>query len=497
MDIHELIESGNYTPSGIIAELKKKTIVVPDWNALVKEYDTRFHAVMDKKNYPDLTDRKTGVAVPVSRITYALQKVATKRISQLLFSIPVKRIYHAENDAEKEAGKIIEAIFEKARIDAVNLSRSRQFYAACECATLWTAQPVATNYAGHLSPLKLRVRTFSPMDGAGLFPYFNEYDDLVALSLEYTRMEDGDNAVNYFDTYTDAMHYRWRGNGSAWELIESQPHQLGKIPAVYMNRPEPIWEDQSHNVAEVEWTMSRNGNYIRKNARPTWVEFCDEPIRHGGEPLTASADRNVLRYPSNAKAGYQTWTQAIESIKYHVAEIVRNFYAQLQLPDISFDTMKSTPMSGESRKMLFIDAQMKAAEECGAWLEALDREFNVIRAFAKAAFEGDAELVAAFDSLRVEHVITPYQIRDDAEQIQNATAATGGKAVMSQRTAIQRLDFVNDVDEELARIAEEAANDAGDLFGLGDYNPTPANNGEISDETDAVDDNAGVIDKPE
>ena len=60
--------------------------------------------------------------------------------------------------------------------------------------------------------------------------------------------------------------------------------------------------------------------------------------------------------------------------------------------------------------------------------------------------------------LKVEHIITPYQINDDRETINNLTSATAGR-IMSRRTAIQQLGWVRDVDEELAQIQREELNE--------------------------------------
>ena len=126
---------------------------------------------------------------------------------------------------------------------------------------------------------------------------------------------------------------------------------------------------------------------------------------------------------------------------------------QLQLPDMSMENMKATPMSGEARKMMFIDAQLKVTDESGIWLDMFDREINVVRAFMKIMYPSLAD---AIDSLQVEVAITPYQISDETERIGNLSNATGGKPIMSQRTAIRNLGYVDDVDEELGHIAEES-----------------------------------------
>ena len=116
------------------------------------------------------------------------------------------------------------------------------------------------------------------------------------------------------------------------------------------------------------------------------------------------------------------------------------------------EKMKLTPMSGEARKMVFIDAQMKVTDESGIWLEGMDREVNVVKAYAKTMFP---KLAEAIDAVQCEVIITPYQIRDEGEKINNLTNATGGKPIMSQRTAIQYLGYADDVEEELKQIQSE------------------------------------------
>lgn len=451
MDIKE-ITNAERNASSIISDLKKKTIAVPAWSWLRKQYEPKEHPVMNKKTYRDKFNKKTGDWEHVTRITLGLQKLAVKRMTELMFAIPVKRVYSPKNDNEKKVAEIMESILMKNRIDSVNNERGRFLFASCENITLWYSQEKETDYAGEKSKLRLRCKNFSPMNGDELYPLFDEYDDLVALSVQYTRME-SQKTVTYFETYTDSEHIRWRIDGSTTAEECREKIELGKITGVYIHRPEPIWEDQSENVYEAEWTLSRNGNYIRKNARPTWVVYSDEKIEHGKEKSSDNSGRNVLQYGSKDKAGYVTWQQAIESIKFHVEEIRREFFMELQLPDMSMENMKATPMSGEARKMMFIDAQLKVMDERGIWIEAFDREINIIRSFMKKMY---SNLSAAIDSLAVEIVITPYQISDEAERISNLTNATGGKAIMSQKTAVANLGYVDDIDAELEQIAKES-----------------------------------------
>lgn len=454
MNIQELTQPGRDAMS-VISDLKQKTITIPSWTTLKNEYDPKMHPVMTDATYRDKYNKKTGQIEKVTRIALGLQKLAVKRMTELMFAIPVHRVYSPQNDAEKKVAEIMEAIFKKNRIDSVNNERGRCLFASCECVTLWYSQEKDTVYAGEKSKLRLRCKNYSPMNGDNLYPLFDEYDDLIALSVEYTRNENG-NAVTYFDTYTDFEHIRWRKEGGNIEEELRESIELEKITGVYICRPEPIWEEQSPNVYEAEWTLSRNGNYIRKNARPAWVVFSDEKIKHGKSADNDNAGRDIIQYGKDDKAGYVTWQQAIESIKYHVEEIKREFFMELQLPDMSMENMKATPMSGEARKMMFIDAQLKVADESGIWLEFFDREINVVRAFMKKMYP---QLAAAIDSLSVEVEITPYNIGDDAERIGNLVNACGGKPIMSQKTAIANLGYATDADEELAQISRESVAD--------------------------------------
>lgn len=451
------------TPAQKIDDLKLKTVTVPPWSKLEKEYEPKYHPVMTDKTYRDKVNKK-GDLVRMCRITLGLQKLSVKRMTELAFGIPVKRVYTAENDNEKKVAKIMEGIFKKNKVDSMNIERGRALYASCEFATIWYSQEQEAIYGGEKTRLKLRCKTYSPMKGDILFPLFDEYDDMIALSIQYTR-EVRKERTTYFETYTDKKHIRWAqsGRGSEWVEELNEDIKIGKIAGVYGSREEPIWEDESKNVFEAEWSLSRNGNYLRKNSKPNWVVFMDKDdvAKFGNEPDDDTTARNVLRYPSNAKAGYETWEQAIESLKFHVETIRKNFFVQLQLPDMSMESMKASPMSGEARKMMFIDGQLKVMDESGIWLDVFYREINVVKAFMKKMYPSLAD---AIDSLNIEVVITPYNIKDDAEQIANYTNATGGKAIMARKTAIRKLGEVEDVDEELALIeAEEAAESMADI----------------------------------
>lgn len=435
--------------SNIIAELKKTSVIKRQWSELEKEYDPTKHPVMTDPKYRDIVEGD-GVE-KVTRITVGLQKLATQRMRQLMFGIPVKRIYKPENDTQKEIAKVIEAIYNRTRINSINMERAKYLFAGCEAATIWYATEEKNEYYGVPSEIKMRCKNYSPMNGDTLYALFNEFDDLIALSFEYHRKE-GENQIKYFDTYTADTRLGWKQDGEDWEEIINEINQLGKIPAVYITRPEPIWEDTSNQVYEIEWTLSRNGNYIRKNSKPLFAIYADSAVNTGTDTDT-NKPLSVFQFPEKAKAEYITWEGANESIKLQIENLYRLFFTQLQLPDMSFDQMKSTPMSGEARKMMFVDAQLKVTDESGRWIELLDREMNIIKGFVKRIIPGKDKDV---DALKVETLITPFQIADETETIKNIMTATGGKAILSQKEGIQSLGWSDDAEATIKQISDES-----------------------------------------
>lgn len=461
--INEIL-GGTMTEKEKITALKRKTVSVPTWagaNGLESEYDATLHPVMDKRIYPDV--RRDDSIERVTRITLSFQKLAATRMSELCTGVPVKRVYKPDNDKQKKVAEALEKIYDRNRINSVNTKRCKQFFAGCEIFTLWYAIEQRNSLYGFSSPLKLRCRTFSPMLGDELYPFFDEYGDMTAMSIAYTRKV-GEKDVQFFDTYTDgdnSRHIKWSNESGDWAVVEDETTTLLKIPGVYQWRPKPIWEDTSRNIYEMEWSLSRNGNYLRENSKPKFVVCANEVIQYGDEKSPDKEFKAVAQFPTGAKAEYVTWQQATESLKFHIETLRSLYFTQLQLPDWSYEKMSQQALSGESRKQMFIDAELKVQDESGDLLEFFDREVNVVKAFLKlmmgSAYHND------IDALVVENIITPYRITDAKETVELLLTANGNKPIMSQRESIEQYGHSDDIDQTLREIAEQDMQDTFEL----------------------------------
>jgi len=443
-----------------VEAFKRKQIDLPKWEKLKLEYLPENHPVMDKGKYPDILN-KDGSLTMVTRVTYDLQRLAARRMTELCYGIPVKRNYQPTNAKEEEAAKVIEAIFQRNRTQSNDIERGNMIFAGCEVCTLWYAVEQQNNVYGVNSAIKIRCRNYSPMNGDELYPLFDTNGDMVAMSIGYKRKKytrDNSEEVHYLDVYTATKHILYTNEYNGWSVeVEEDISNIGKIPAIYLCRPKPIWEHTSQIVYELEWANSRNGNYIRANSKPIFAVFADEEIKFGQEKDANKEFKGVFKYPKGSDARYITWDAAVESLKYFNTEMRQMFFTQLQLPDWSYENIKTSPLSGEAMKQMFIDAHLKVNDEKGRLLEGHDREVNIVKAYAKLIM--GAGYADAIDALQVGCEITPYFINDETQTITNFVNATAGKAIMSQRQAITLLGKSADVDKTIQEIQEETQNE--------------------------------------
>jgi len=279
------------------------------------------------------------------------------------------------------------------------------------------------------------------------FPYFDDADDMTAMSFRYKKRIRNQRRL-FFETYTAYRHYKWMQGDDGWEEVVNEEIRIGKIPCIYVTRPEAIYQDLSEIREDIEYTLSRNSDVIAYNAAPLLKIVGD---LRGREEKGES--QRVYRMDEGGDIAYVAWEQAIEALSYQVKTEVDLFWSQGQMPDISFQQMKELGDIGyDARQTLFMDAHLKIGDEEGAWTEAFEREANVIKAFLKLM---KVEWGAEIDNVEVEHVITPFIQRNEEAEINKWTKANGGKPVISQQESIQLAGLSADPARTMQLISEE------------------------------------------
>ena len=448
IDVNEILRRSN--PTEIIESLKERSTTAPNWASLKTEYEPLEHKIVtDKKGRKDKI-HSDGSVDEAARLAVGLEKLLAKRMSEFTFAIPVKRVYlGVENEAQGEISKAIERIYSVAHIDAENRKRGIAYYASCENMTLWYVKKEKAQHHlyGFPCQYKLKCKSFSPMDDVSLYPLIDEYGEMYAMSFEY-RKKVMDEWVNYFETFTAEKHLKWKsGEDADWEAdgIETDI-SIGKIPAIYIYRPKPIWDGLCHLREDIEYTISRNSDVLAYNCAPI-LKVAGTIM---GEEQKGET-RRIYRVSEGGDVSYVSWAQSIAALQYHVQTLQNLFFMQAQIPDISFENLRSLGNIGyDARKMLFTDAHMKVGEESGAWLEFLGREGNVIKAFLKKMNVGFKD--EDVDSIFIEHNITPFIQEDEALNIDKWLKAGGNSPLVSPLEAIKNAGLSDDPEKTLAEI---------------------------------------------
>ena len=468
-DIATIIDVKKRKVSDIVADLKQKSVRVVDWEKLLEDYDpTKHKVVSDTTTLKDKT-RSDGTSEPSARIHIGLEKLLCKRMAEFTFAIPVKRVYSNINDKEgninqtrQDIASAIEAIYKHARINSENLKRGHAAYACCEVFTIWYAVKKQNTLYGFDSKWKLKCKTYSPMQGFKLYPLIDELDDMLAMSFEYKKTV-GSKEITYFETFTADRHYIWRQEltGGDWEevlatkteegeQVSGEEIRLMKIPGVYGWRERPVYHGLTNLRSEIEYTLSRNSNVIAYNSAPILKIIGG---MKGKEDKGES--RRIFRVENGGDVGYVAWQQAIEALKYHVDTMLKLYWMQAQIPDISFENMKNLGNIGfDARQTILTDAHLRIGDEIGMWTEFLERECNVIKAFLKLM---NPSWAGEIDNVGIEHIITPFIQNDELAEIKKRKEANGGKAIESQLESIQRYGESDDAQFTLAQIQKEEA----------------------------------------
>lgn len=456
MTIEEIL---SLPPKEAIEKLKERSISVPEWSNLVKQYDEKQHAIITDKSLRPKDKVKGDYTEKVAKLTYAAEKMAVRRMVQMAFTDPVKRVYeHDNSETSLTIEKAIEAVYDSVRINGVNVNRFRAYFAACEVCTVWYVVDtgVKHNDYGFETSFKLKCRSYSPMDPkfsrisqGSLYPMLDKYDDMIAFSVEYERKEDGED-VTYFETYTADKVCVWKIVGGETILEDPTDMPIEKIQLSYISRPESIYEGIDNNRNEIEFTLSRESDIIRKNSAPI-VKLIGDMVNDNDKPAT-----DVAREVYHLKAGgdVDTVSPAIspESTKFLVSQLKQNIEEYSQLPNLSMENTKGLgAISGEARKTLLTDGHMKVGEEKHEIVLFLEREFSVIKAFLSKMNKSWEKPI---QSVKAKHIITPFVMSDEKAKSERLALEVGA-GIKSIERAIEELGDAPDAVDELKKIIKE------------------------------------------
>ncbi len=439
----------------IVKELKSQAPNhLPKIEDVEKYLDPKKHKIFDKAFRPDKLIREDDGATrneKVARIAIAMQKLIIKKAVSFLFGNSVTITAETADDKEKAILETIKNILTKNKINSFNRKIARTLFSCGQVAELWYPVPIEkkqTNEHGINFNFKLKVKELNPLKGDKLFPYFDEYGDLVAFSREYIAKENG-TKKKYLETYTSDSIYRFDITDKA-VLVDGFPKEnpIKKIPIIYGLKDQTEFEDVQDLIERLELLLSNFADTNDYHASPKiFVKGKVVGFSKKGESGT------IIEGSSETDAKYLSWQHAPESVKLEIETLLNMIYTLTQTPDISFNNLKNVGNIAEkSIRLMFLDAHLKVADQMEIFEEYLERRISIIKSFIATS---NLSLEETIKNIEIDSTVVPYMLDDKSEQLDFIMTATGNKQILSTKTAVEKLGLVDDTEREFNQIQKE------------------------------------------
>lgn len=469
--IEEIIDRSR--PVGeIISDLSQKSTEPFDWSKFKYGYYPYLHKIHDDRIGRRDKVHENGQIDEAARLVIPYEMLFINHLVQFMFANSVKREYMGidGNEIRQKIANSIERIYENVDIDSVNMDRGLAYFASGEILTIWYAVKKENDVYGFHSQYKLKCKVFSPMtDDCDIYPLMDEDDDMIAVSVKYSKKVK-DETINYFETFTNTKHYKWHsGDGDDWtddikytdsdgNISYGDDIVLGKIPGLYAYRKKPAVIEGTKELREDdEYLASRDSDIVAYNAAPI-LEIKGQ--LKGDEKKGET--RRIYKVSESGGINYVAWNGATEATKNHHEMNKSLLHMINQMPDISFESLKSLGNIGyDARMMIFQDIILKVKMESKPLIQMFRREGNVIKAFLKLL---NTQWAKEVDNVWIKHSIDIYIPKDESSEIDKRMKANGGKPIESQLESIQRFGRSKDPQATLEAIKKEQEESLGNTI---------------------------------
>ena len=456
MEFLELLESGNIKDAFAKASLKDGVADnVKEYNNKRDIRDTQVGKRQDKTT-------KDGT-VTVTKTPIPFQRQIVRIASTFLFGNPVKIVEKKDSEKENEDSEAFNTVIDlwnDMRMDQTLLKFCKAVKSATEAAIIFYEQK---KKGENEVQIKSSLKTH---ENGKLYPVFDAFGDMVAFGWSYI-VKENDKDVTYWYVWTDEKQYANKLVGSDWQALEKypRPNLFKKIPVVYLSQEHPEWWEVQDLIDNFEMTFSKfidtNGYFAspmyKAKGAVSAMPKKDETGKMVKLDIIETDHGNVIE----ADLEVISWDQAPEAIDLELKTEKGLIYGLTDTPDLSFDNVKGIGnVTGIALKLMFLGPILKAKEGEGDYQTVISRIINVMK--AGIGNISNTKLSKKLDELKTEVKFTSVLPENIKEIIEMLTDATGGKAVMSQQTAIAHNPLVDDNQEEINNIKEEETLQLGD-----------------------------------
>ncbi|MCF3107310.1 phage portal protein [Niabella sp. CC-SYL272] len=440
-----------------------------DIEAAEKQLDPNQHSVTDPNKRPkrkvkivekDANGTQTSKEEykEVNRTPFSYQSdIVDKRVS-FVFGNPLQVTTASKNVNADAVLNAIISVNKDVKIDSVNREMARTQYSFKEVAEYWFTLPGdRQNRYGFDSEIKIKCVLFKPQDGDRLYPFKDEFGDLVAFSRAYKVKEIDNTEIKYFETWTKGSYTRLIENGSGWiedvseyaKKADTYVKAIGKIPIAYSYQPNTEWYKVQRLCDRNDILASNHGDINDRHSKP---------ILKARGVVTTKIDDFVQMEGPESELDYISWNNATDSVESEFARNEDKIYTSTRTPKTSFEALsgKGNILSGEGQKMAFMDAHLEVMNKMEIHDIHLTRRYNIIKSILGVM---NNSWKSSMSEINIDVKVTPYMMGGDTEKIQQLIDLYTNNMI-SLETACKMNPLFEDALAEYNRIKEEKeAND--------------------------------------
>lgn len=423
----ELLEAGDVGRAIAMMECHDDEV-----DAAVREYNPQTHDVMGRPDKP----RK---GEPPYR-TEKLPRTRQRYINEVeLFFLLGEDIRWAQAGGTDEAYDAFLKFLGDVHFNSRARSAKRKAGAETECAKVYSL------HRGADGSMRCSLSVLSRSAGYRLRTLFDEYGGLSALACGYRQREGGGDVVEHWDVHTAELTFLCRRAAVGWS-VEARPNPTGRINAVYIRQPK-AWEGAEPRIRREEYLDSKIADTNNYFADPIATATADVI----NSMLDPSKPGKLIQLSGpNSSFAYVNPPQQSELRDAEKRELEKSILFDTMTPDLSFDNLRGMgTLSGAAIRNAMVLGYMKRARNIEIYEEMTAREKSVILGVLRymrpdVDWEG-FDVTFSFAE--------PFAEDKRAERDEVASLHSAG--LMSLRTAVDRLDIVDDIEGEVDRIMME------------------------------------------
>lgn len=296
---------------------------------------------------------------------------------------------------------------------------------------------------------QIKLKVLDNRNGS-MYPYFDQYGDMIAFVWEFTSKE-GEKSIENTWIFDKSNVYKTTTQS---DVIESLAHGFDRIPIVYVSQEETEWKDAQDLIDRYEVALSKLAGSNDYTAHPMIKVFGevlnapdkDEdgkawmiPIKRDKDGNEIKGDVQLITNPNSADSTDLELTK-IEDLIWGITSTV----------NLSFNNVKGLGnISGVALTLMFLDSNIKATLNEGDNRTMIERIINIL--ISGTVTTTNTALKSETNDLYFDvnfNSILPTDLKEAVETVSQAVTA----GVMSTRTAVEYLDMNIDTEEELKLI---------------------------------------------